>query len=378
MYMQLIADGQDISRFKGEHVSAACAYIAHSVVYHGRQDHNVVAQCRYNKEKRSGSIRSASARCRDAAQAGGRRMEDGIQLVQVALAQENAVGDMEITTAVHGTTQAEPHRQVIREDLEVPDIYDTDQYDLLTSVESLQRGEWVTSRAIDRYLHNLVNSTRGRERGMKAIPANWMQQGYNFDTDAYLWTPESIADMKERVGEANIVLLPIPRPQHWALVSVYIRENKMDYLDSLYTDGDRFLLALRELFDKIAQTEDGCNARRSWRMRTSVHSSYGLGNHLLLNRQVGGNDCGVYLCMYADLISRERAVTLAGQSMVDEARERICRSILGSDAHHLTGQDEQTSDDGNGSHVNGTIQLQGVLNTACQRHSNLIVVFIKM
>jgi hypothetical protein len=81
--------------------------------------------------------------------------------------------------------------------------------------------------------------------------------------------------------------------------------------------------------------------------------------------------------MYADLIAREQPLAVARQSMVDEARERICNSILGSDAHHLTGPDDHMTNDGNGSNLKGPSHPQGELNTkatVCEKEAEILLV----
>ena len=121
MYMQLVADGQDISRFKGEHISAACAYIAHSIACHGSPERNVVAQIQYNTGKSSGSIRTSSATRREAAQSGGWMKEVGIRSAAAPLAQQMAVGETDATIEVQGNTQVGHDRQVARDEFAVSD-----------------------------------------------------------------------------------------------------------------------------------------------------------------------------------------------------------------------------------------------------------------
>ena len=85
--------------------------------------------------------------------------------------------------------------------------------------------------------------------------------------------------------------------------------------------------------------------RDGWRIRETVHMQTAAEDKVLVPRQIGGTDCGVFVCMFAEMIATDRAIELVDQIDVEKARECICRTIVENEYHRLTTTAEQQGEE---------------------------------
>jgi hypothetical protein len=66
----------------------------------------------------------------------------------------------------------------------------------------------------------------------------------------------------------------------------------------------------------------------AWTIKGTTHSTNPHPSRITVPRQIGGDDCGVFICMIGDLLRRKKDVMEADQAHVDFARERLRQCIL--------------------------------------------------
>ena len=78
-------------------------------------------------------------------------------------------------------------------------------------------------------------------------------------------------------------------------------------MDSLYNGGGHYAQVLG---DYLTQYEIECTGHdgRPWALRPTIHpdSATSLDSQVRVPRQTNGNDCGVFVCMLADLLDRQQ------------------------------------------------------------------------
>ena len=57
-----------------------------------------------------------------------------------------------------------------------------------------------------------------------------------------------------------------------------------------------------------------------WNRQTITHMTTSNDTQIVVVRQVGGNDCGVFLCMFVDVIARGISITEVDKGCVEIAR----------------------------------------------------------
>ncbi|CDS36300.1 sentrin specific protease 1 [Echinococcus multilocularis] len=121
--------------------------------------------------------------------------------------------------------------------------------------------------------------------------------------------------------EHDLILVPIhDRTIHWCLVAIDLRKKTLSYYDSMGGVNDRCLDALLDYLnaesqDKLQKPLEAMSTWRKINMGTSVP------------QQSNGSDCGVFLCTYAEFLSRDAEFTFSQEDMPN-IRKRMMYEIL--------------------------------------------------
>ncbi|KAJ1346950.1 hypothetical protein KIN20_001885 [Parelaphostrongylus tenuis] len=116
----------------------------------------------------------------------------------------------------------------------------------------------------------------------------------------------------------DIILVPVHRNIHWCLAVIDFLEKRIDYYDSLLGRNQECLDILKnylneEYKDKKKQIFDF--KRWNFNLRTDIP------------RQMNGSDCGVYLCKFAEFVSR-RAPIVFTQEHMPYYRQRMVYELV--------------------------------------------------
>ncbi|VDM21489.1 unnamed protein product [Hydatigera taeniaeformis] len=121
--------------------------------------------------------------------------------------------------------------------------------------------------------------------------------------------------------EHDIILIPIhDRTIHWCLVAIDLRRRTLSYYDSMGGTNDRCLDVLLNYLN--SESEDKLQkplmAMSTWQKINTGAS---------VPQQRNGSDCGVFLCTYAEFLSRDADFTFSQEDMPD-IRKRMMYEIL--------------------------------------------------
>lgn len=106
----------------------------------------------------------------------------------------------------------------------------------------------------------------------------------------------------------DIILVPIHLRSHWTLVVVDVRKKTITYFDSFGKKGD-----------KICETVLQYLQEESWekqnvKLSSSEWTLHSMESHEI-PQQSNGSDCGVFMCKYADYVSRDKPITFTENNM---------------------------------------------------------------
>ncbi|KAH8401080.1 hypothetical protein KR009_002875 [Drosophila setifemur] len=107
----------------------------------------------------------------------------------------------------------------------------------------------------------------------------------------------------------DIILVPVHvNKVHWGMAIVHMRDRSIRYYDSLGHCNDLVLVALVEYMQK-----ESLDKRR----RCFHHSGFLIENVPVsrIPQQTNGSDCGVFSCMYAEYIARDKPITFSQKNM---------------------------------------------------------------
>ena len=88
-------------------------------------------------------------------------------------------------------------------------------------------------------------------------------------------------------------------------------------------------------------------------MGTTHGRSHEDATHIYVPRQIVGDDCGIYVCLFADLISQGRQIGEAEQGWIANAREQLQQQLKDKRYHPTTpGRCSDTTKDEYGAFTN--------------------------
>ncbi|KAM6063501.1 sentrin-specific protease 2 [Theristicus caerulescens] len=171
-------------------------------------------------------------------------------------------------------------------------------------IHTLRNLRWLNDEVINFYMSLLME--RNKKEGYPAVHA--------FSTFFY---PKLISGGYKAVRrwtrgvdlfKQDLILVPIHLRVHWALVVIDIRKMTIKYFDSMGQKGDRIC----ETLFRYLQEES--REKRNLELTFSEWTLHSMESHEI-PQQLNGSDCGVFMCKYADYISRDKPITFTQNHM---------------------------------------------------------------
>lgn len=186
-------------------------------------------------------------------------------------------------------------------------------------VLSLTGKNWLTDNVINFYMELLVEQSQSNEMPkVFAMNTNFLQK---LETNGYegvrRWTK------KNDIFDHDIMLVPVHvSGNHWCMAMIHFENKTIQYYDSLGHENTPCLKVLSdylaaEMFDKKKRNADA--------------AEWTLENVKNLPKQQNMHDCGVFACMYAKCITRNKPLSF-GQKDMENFRNmmigEICRGNI--------------------------------------------------
>ena len=71
-------------------------------------------------------------------------------------------------------------------------------------------------------------------------------------------------------------------------------------------------------------------------IETTHRRSHEDATHVYVPRQIGSDDCGVYMCIFADLVGQGRQISKAELGWIGKAREALSKQLTEKRHHRIT------------------------------------------
>ncbi|KFQ84654.1 Sentrin-specific protease 2, partial [Phoenicopterus ruber ruber] len=171
-------------------------------------------------------------------------------------------------------------------------------------IHTLRNLRWLNDEIINFYMSLLVE--RNKKEGYPAVHA--------FSTFFY---PKLISGGYKAVRrwtrgvdlfKQDLILVPIHLRVHWALVVIDVRKKTIKYFDSMGQKGDKIC----ETLFRYLQEES--REKRNLELTLSEWTLHSMESHEI-PQQLNGSDCGVFMCKYADYVSRDKPITFTQNHM---------------------------------------------------------------
>ena len=202
------------------------------------------------------------------------------------------------------------------------------------AMESLKTGKWLTCTVIDRQMKSLAAVDPTTEY----MPTSFFTRLYDMDTQKYTLHPVLHEVHGPELLQREYIFIPVARPGHWASLWIDTARRTIKYLDSYYQGGASYAKAMKAYLEDFENTLGTTDARPWMCIETTHRRSHEDATRVYVPRQIGSDDCGVYVCMFADLIGQRRPISEAEQGWIEKAREAL-RKQLTEKRHHRTTPD---------------------------------------
>ncbi|XP_039412740.1 sentrin-specific protease 2 isoform X1 [Corvus cornix cornix] len=181
---------------------------------------------------------------------------------------------------------------------------------------TLQPLGWLNDSIVNFYMSLLVE--RSKKEGYPAV--------YAFNTFFYSkLSSTSHKGVKKwtkgvDIFKHDVLLVPIHLRIHWTLLVVDLREKAIKYFDSLGQKGDHICKTV------LKYLEEESKEKRNIELTASEWTLRSLGAEEI-PQQSNGSDCGVFVCKFADFITRDKPIIFTPEHMPYFRRKMVWEII---------------------------------------------------
>lgn len=187
-------------------------------------------------------------------------------------------------------------------------------------ISTLFGDTWLNDEVINFYMNLLMD--RGEMRNSEGLPRVYamntffiprlMQSGHS---GVRRWT------RKVDIFSYDIIPVPVHVGQvHWCMAIIHLKNKTIRYYDSMGTPNPRVLNALEEYLKEESLDKKKQHFDTSKFQKESVVDA---------PRQMNGSDCGVFSCMFAEYITRNREITFSQQHMPYFRQKMVLEIVQG-------------------------------------------------
>lgn len=129
----------------------------------------------------------------------------------------------------------------------------------------------------------------------------------------------SLACLGKDVFALDKVFFPVNQGNaHWTLAVAFVQERRLQFYDSMGGGGRQYLQDLERYFKDEFKDKKKTEDTRKWTLVPCTEDT---------PRQRNVVDCGVFICIFAEFLSRDRPLTFS-QDDIYICRNRIAHSLL--------------------------------------------------
>ncbi|NWW42236.1 SENP2 protease, partial [Pedionomus torquatus] len=171
-------------------------------------------------------------------------------------------------------------------------------------IHTLRNQSWLNDQIVNFYMCLVME--RSKKEGYPAVHAFSTFFYPKLSSGGY----RAVARWTKHVDifKYDIILVPVHQKMHWTLVVMDFRENTVKHFDSMGQKGDKICRTLLKYLQ-----EESCD-KRNMRMDLSEWTIHSMGAPEIPQQQ-NGNDCGVFICKYADYVSQDKMMYFTQDDM---------------------------------------------------------------
>jgi sentrin-specific protease 1 len=226
------------------------------------------------------------------------------------------------------------------------------------SFRTLRPGKWIDDRVIDYFFKLLalrdMELAIGNARKKRChffscyFMTKLLESGHYSFNNVCRWSNNVLGEDIFALGK---IFIPINvNRSHWTCAVIFVEEKRIQYYDSMGGNGGFYTKALLQYLkdEWAAQKGGGLPDADKWRTTGAVRG---------VPRQQNGYDCGIFTCMFANLLSVDRPLSF-DQFVIDGTRQKLVLTFM--DLWRIDGQGNMIRKDEAGEARNRNVTLVAV------------------
>ncbi|XP_015119654.2 uncharacterized protein LOC107042917 [Diachasma alloeum] len=185
----------------------------------------------------------------------------------------------------------------------------------VTDLKRLLPGSWLNDVVINKYLSLLAKRSEGAVHVLNTFFYQNLLRSYD---NVSRWTK------KVDIFSKKMLLIPIHSGNHWCLCVVYVKEKSIQLYDSLAQTSTNHT----QVMDTILSYLDNEHRHRKGQSLDSARWTTEQVNDI--PHQNNDNDCGVFVCVYAEYLTRHASFLFTANDM-PHIRRRMMEEIVSSE-----------------------------------------------
>uniref|UniRef100_A0A8D0HLM0 SUMO specific peptidase 2 n=1 Tax=Sphenodon punctatus TaxID=8508 RepID=A0A8D0HLM0_SPHPU len=183
-------------------------------------------------------------------------------------------------------------------------------------IQTLRNHQWLNDEVINFYMNLLME--RSKKSGFPSLHAFNTFFYPKLNSGGY----RTVKRWTKRVDlfKQDIILVPVHLRVHWGLAVIDTRRKSIKYFDSMGQNGHRVCVTL------LRYLQEESKAKRNLDILTSEWTLYSMKPHEI-PQQLNGSDCGMFACMYAEFLSRDKPIAFT-QNHMPYFRKKMAWEIL--------------------------------------------------
>ncbi|XP_019876205.1 sentrin-specific protease isoform X2 [Aethina tumida] len=184
-------------------------------------------------------------------------------------------------------------------------------------IQTLSGLNWLNDEVINFYMNLIIERSKCSTRWPKTYAMNTF-----FYTKISKDGPGSVRRWTKKVDlfSYDLMCIPIHLGMHWCMAAVDFRVKAIKYYDSMGSNNNRCLNALRSYLE--CEHMD----KKKTALDTSV---YTLENVKGIPQQMNGSDCGMFSCTFAEFLSRDAKFEFTQEDMPYLRQKMIVEILTG-------------------------------------------------
>lgn len=163
--------------------------------------------------------------------------------------------------------------------------------------------QWLNDEVINFYMELLCERSRENERLPKVHAMNTFflkrltEAGYS---GVRRWT------RKVDIFAFDVIPIPVHKGVHWCMAIIHMKNQTITYYDSMGSPDNAVLRALANYLQEESRDKKKCEFDMSgWKLINAPD----------IPQQENGSDCGVFSCMFAEFVTRNRPLKFSQEHM---------------------------------------------------------------